>query len=116
MKKLILLFTCILFISGCYDYKELKDIDIITGVGVDYEDGKYKVTLEVLKATAKDNKEEQNTILIDASDEVFSKAFESTYTKFDKQPYFSQLKLLLISEDVAKDPGIQELTDFILRT
>ena len=116
MKKIILLIICILFISGCYDYKELKDIDIITGIGVDYEEGKYKVTLEILEATAKDNKEEQNTILIESSDEIFSKAFEGTYTKLSKQSYFSQLKLLLISEEVAKNPGIQELTDFILRT
>ena len=35
MKKLILLFTCILFISGCYDYKELKDSSVLDKLNFD---------------------------------------------------------------------------------
>ena len=116
MKKCLLLLISILLLTGCYDYKELKDIDVITGVGIDYEDGEYVVTLEILRATTSGDKPEMNTVLIKSEDEVFSNAFESNYTKISKLPYFSHLQLIVVSEEVAKEKGLQEIMDFLLRT
>lgn len=116
MKKILLLILCIFLLTSCSDYKELKDIDIITGIGVDYEDNEYTVTLEILKSKASGDKEETETVLVSSSDEIFSNAFESNYTKISKDPYFSHLEVLFISEDVCKEKGIQEIADFLLRT
>lgn len=116
MKKFLLLIISIFLLTGCYDYKELKDIDVITGVGIDYEDGEYVVTLEILRATASGDKQELKTVLVQSEDEVFSKAFETNYTKISKLTYFSHLQLIVVSEEVAQEKGMQEIIDFLLRT
>ena len=40
MKKIIVLLIVILVISGCYDYKEIDDIGLISGILIDYKDNK----------------------------------------------------------------------------
>ncbi len=45
MKKRLLIFPVIfiqlLFLSGCWDYKELDDQSIVAGMAIDYMDGCY---------------------------------------------------------------------------
>ena len=41
MKKIILIIFIVL-LTGCYDYRELNDIAIISGVGISKEDNEYK--------------------------------------------------------------------------
>lgn len=115
MKKILLLLFIILF-TGCYDYKELKNIDIITGIAVDYEDDEYTVTMEILKIEANGDNTEEKPKLISSTDEIFSKAFETNYSQISKDPYFSHLELLVLSEDLCKNKGIEEIADFFLRT
>ena len=55
MKKIILIIT-LFFLTGCYDYKEINDLAIISAIGVDYQNDEYIITLEVLNdQTDKDN-------------------------------------------------------------
>lgn len=47
-KKIILLLPVLLstvFLTGCWDYIDIEDKSILTGVGVDYSSGKYKITV-----------------------------------------------------------------------
>ena len=46
MKKILLVLMC-LMMCGCYDYKELNQISIIGGIGIDY-DNEYIVSLEII--------------------------------------------------------------------
>ena len=50
MKRLIIIFSLVLILSGCYDYRELNDMSVVTGIGIDYKDDKYIVNLEVTKS------------------------------------------------------------------
>lgn len=115
MKRIIILIICLL-LCGCYDYKELNSIDIITGVGIDYIDGEYKVTLEILNAIDKDNNSKEDiTSLVSSSDEIFSKAVEDNYNKLTNEAYFSHLEVMVINEEAAK-LGIKDIADYILRS
>ena len=38
MKKIIILITSILLLTGCYDNIELNQMYIVTGIGIDYQD------------------------------------------------------------------------------
>ena len=48
MKKLLILLIIPFILSGCYDYNELNDLAIISGIGIDYENEEYIVTYEIL--------------------------------------------------------------------
>ncbi|MGM9834545.1 MAG: Ger(x)C family spore germination protein [Bacilli bacterium] len=115
MKKIFLFLAC-LILCGCYDYKELKDIALITGVGVDYKDGEYSITLEILTPTPKEAGDTEKTRLVSNSGKTFSDAFKHTYKELGKVPNFSQLQMIFISESTAKDIGLQEIFDDLFRS
>ena len=57
MKKIIFIIGIVLLISGCYDYRELNDMSIVSGIGIDYVDNQYKVIFEKARNNKKTGKE-----------------------------------------------------------
>lgn len=117
MKKIIIiLITCIL-VSGCYDYREVNDLAIISGIGVDYKDDEYKVTLEILNTVKNEANSTvvQKTTMVEASDENFAQAMNYAIKKIEKNAYFSHLQILLLSKEVAEH-GISDIADYLFRS
>ena len=56
MKKIILLIPLLCLLTGCYNYRELNDLAIISGVSVSKDKNTYKITTEVVNP-----KKEQDT-------------------------------------------------------
>ncbi len=111
MKKLLLIILIIL-LTGCYDYKELNDIAIISGIGISKENDEYRVIYEVINTEA--NKESNNDIKkynVEAQDKNLSNAISKANEALAKQPYFEQIKVLLITKDV----NILDISDYIFR-
>lgn len=111
MKKLVLIILIIL-LTGCYDYKELNDIAIISGIGISKENDEYRVIYEVINTKA--NKESNNDIKkynVEAQDKNLSNAISKANEALAKQPYFEQIKVLLITKDV----NILDISDYIFR-
>ena len=51
MKKLGILLVMLSFLlTGCVRIPSLQDMAVVQGVGVDYEDGEYQLTLQVFSA------------------------------------------------------------------
>ena len=48
MKKILVIILTLLFCTGCFDYKEINDLAIISAIGIDYENDEYIITLEIL--------------------------------------------------------------------
>ena len=55
MKKIILITLLLFFTTGCYDYMELNDLSIISGIAIDKVEDKYKVTFEILNDQKSNN-------------------------------------------------------------
>jgi len=114
MKKLLILFSIIFLLTGCYDNIELDDLAIITGVGIDYKDDNFYLTYEILS----DTKTEQNTSLlsytVSGSGNSISEAFINTNYKVSKKAYFAHLKVVVISEEIING-HFNEISDYILR-
>ncbi len=114
MKKIILLLAC-LFLCGCYDYKELNQIAIIGGIGIDYNE-EYIVSLEIIndKKTSEGDSDTIKTAVITGRGKGFVDAFNDAIIKVDRDPYFYQMQVLLLSEEAATK-GISEIFDYLLR-
>jgi len=114
MKKILILITVVLLLTGCYDNIELDDLAIITGVGIDYKDDEFYLTYEILS----DTKTEENTALlsytVSGSGKSISEAFINTNYKVSKKSYFAHLKVVVISEEIING-HFNEITDYILR-
>ena len=116
MKKIILVIL-LLLTTGCYDFKELNSLAIIEAIGVDYQDNEYIVTFEILNDKKLENTNidtARKTTLVTTKDKQFVKAFEDAIKATPKDAYFYQLKLLLITEDLASH-GIGDIADYLLR-
>lgn len=115
-KIFILLLLC-LFLCGCGNYRELNQIAIITGVGIDKKDDEYEVSLLIANAqkseTTSKEGESQPTVysgkgksLVEATKEVDRKT--------PKQLYFGHINVVLISEEIAEE-GFLNVADWLLR-
>lgn len=115
MKKIFILFTLILFLGGCSDYKEVNEMAIISGIGLDYNENGFAVTLEVLneKVDKKDGK--ISTYTRTAQDKSIAIALEKAADLLSHRAYYSHIKLVVISESVAKN-HLQEIADFFIRS
>ena len=116
MKKIFFLIIFIFFLTGCYDYQELNSRAIVSGIGIDYKEDEFEVTLEILN-TKKSESEQENTektYYVVGSGKTIAEAILTANLKVSKDPYYSHLKVMVISEDVAKGK-LQEIVDYLLR-
>lgn len=114
-KKLLLLLFFLLFLTGCYDYKEVSDLAFITAVGVDYEDDEYEITIEIVKNKSSDQGQNETTAFNEsAKGQTITKAFDELSFKMVSYPYYYHLKVLAISENVAKTK-IKDIIDYTTR-
>ena len=114
MKKIILLIVVILFISGCYDYRELNNMAVIDGIAIDYKENNYIVKLEVVKSKKGKDGNEIKTEVLEASDEVLAQAFYKATKRSSNEVYLGHVSLLVLSEELARN-GINDVIDYVLR-
>lgn len=114
MKKIILLFICCFCLSGCFDYKELNDMSIVNGIGIDYKDGEYVVYLEINNSVKKNGDSELVTEIIEGSNKNIALAYNEAIQSSSKVLYAEHVNLLLLSKEIA-NKGIGEIIDFLLR-
>ena len=115
MKKLITLFGCLILCSACFNYIEINDLVLINGIGIDYKDGKFHVSVEALyqnKENSDSNFEwgQVSEVMADS----LSDAFNRLSLKLQKNPYYAHLKILIISEEIARN-HFNDLIDYYLR-
>lgn len=113
MKKVLLILICFC-LTGCFDYKELDDLAYISAYGLDYQNGAYLLTLEVL-----DNKKESDSIkekayTISGYGKTILEAYSDATSKLAKTSFLSHATLLIVSTNFAKQSFL-ETEDFILR-
>jgi spore germination protein KC len=117
MKKILLILPLFLLFCGCADYKELNSIAITTGLSIDLDDGKYKVSVLIANSQKADesNKEgDSGNTVYDGTGKTISEALKRIDTKIPKQLYFGHLAVVVVSKDVA-EKGLNNVADFLFR-
>lgn len=115
MKKLFLIAIILFGITGCYDYQELDNRAIIVGIAIDYEEEKFIVNYEILdsKKSGKDS-EEIKGYLVEGTGESIVDAIHDASDKLAKESYFSHVKVIIISEEMAQEK-LLDVVDYTLR-
>lgn len=114
MKKITLLVCFILLLSGCYDYRELNDMSIVSGIGIDYVDSEYHVSLEITNSSKDGSSTEIETVIVTGKDSNISEAFNKAKNMSDKDVYLEHIELLVVGESLAKK-GLNDCLDYIIR-
>ncbi len=114
MIKTIILLIIILLSTGCYDYSELNELAIITGISIDYKDD-YEVTYEILSTKKSSEEESDNkSYYISGRGNSLGEAVIDTNEKLSLVPNMSHIKTIIIDEKIANEK-LQETVDYIIR-
>lgn len=114
MKKIILIIIFTLFTTGCYDYIELNDLSIISGIGIDKENDEYKITYEIL-SEQKSSQESQNALIVEGTGKTIAEAFNNATKEVPKLAFYPHLKVVVLSEELANEK-MYDFIDYILRS
>lgn len=102
--------------SGC-NVTQLHERMIVQGIGVDYTEGSYVVTMHVFDAVSAGQGSEGGTdevqVLTAQGDSVLD-AFTSITRQAGHEPLYSQNLVLILGEEVAKE-GLEQVLDFFIR-
>ena len=116
MKKILLLLL-ILLLTGCYNYRELNDLAIVSAIGIDYKDNNFEVSIQIVnpkKQQDSSSANEPDFIIYKSKAKTLQEAFRNVVDTSPNRIYGSHLEILIISEEIAKN-HMDKLFDFFAR-
>ena len=116
MKKLLIV-PLILLLTGCWNYRELNQLAITTGIAVDKENDNYKITIMIAnskKNSGSDGSITPSAAVYDGTGNTIYEAFKDTSLSVSKQIYLSHIDVLVLSEEIAKN-NLTDVIDFLFR-
>jgi spore germination protein KC len=121
MRKIIQMSFVIIFITitltGCWSARELTDLAIATALGIDYEDGQFKVTAQIINPDEIAGKTLTSRTAVSAYTTTGNTVFEAVRkltTIAPRKIYLAHIRIIVFGEAFAKK-GIAESLDFISR-
>ena len=117
MRKILLVVIILITLTGCYNYRELNDLAIVSAISVSKVDEKYNVIVQVVKPKKEQdtsNINQPNFITFKSKGETLQEAFRLIVKESPKKIYGAQMQVLLLDESVAKD-DLSDILDFFAR-
>lgn len=117
MKKKIIFLLIIISIfslTGC-SYKEINNLALVSAVGIDYEDNKYKVSAQVMDLQKESNDTtKESAVLYEGEGKTLLDAFKNINLQYPNTLYLGHLELLILGPGVIEN-GLNDIFDFFLR-
>lgn len=125
MRRKFLIFLLVLTIctlSGCWDRNELEDLGVVTGLGIEQaSQGKIRIIIQTLNTAAVSRtsgrglefeKAYRNSV---AEGDTLVDAFDQLRKIISTKRFLSHTEVFIISEELARDRGMQDILDFMER-
>lgn len=116
VKFLLILFLC-LVCSGCWNYNELNELAIVTGMGIDKTEDGIKVSLMISnsQSTQGSTREgEAQTTVFSGTGKNITEALEEIDVQNPRNLYLGHLSVAVVDEEIARE-DISIITDALLR-
>lgn len=117
--KYLIIILIPLFLSGCYNYRELNDLGITTAVSIDYD--KDKNSFNVIAQLINPVKQQDATssgepvfVSFQSEGKTIQEAFRLIILDSPKQLYGSHLQIVILSEEAVQSK-LPEILDFFIR-
>lgn len=111
---LILIFPVVFFAFGIKKQNELHEKLTIQGIGVDFDENKYKITVQAYDYKNPKDKNEPRIRILECMGETISEALESLKNSTGLYPFYSQNKIIIFGSNLAKN-GLKNSIDFFTR-
>jgi len=117
-RQLLLLIVLLLLLTGCWNRRELNDLGIAVGLGLDKVGKQYQVSAQVVDpaevAAKKGASARTPVILFRASGNTIAEALRKLTTESPRRIYVAHLRMLVIGESLARE-GMGKALDFLSR-
>lgn len=104
-------------LSGCWNYRGLNEITIVSGMAIDKDESgeNYKLTFETvdLSKPSKDNGM-QSKIIESEGKTLLDAARNARKIPLDRL-YFGNMPIVIVSQKIAREDGISDIIDWLLR-
>lgn len=110
---------CILFLSGCWDKRELTDLAVISAIGIDRtDDGKYVLHFQIINPgnvagglQGGGASDRPPVSVYSVSGDNLTEALRKGSMKVSRRLYFAHTNLVVFSEKLAKEEGLNFILD-----
>lgn len=115
MKKafvIVITLFILLLSSGCYNYKEINEMAIVSSIGIDKDDknDKYIVSAQIMNSKESEDSEDSQIIVYTKEGDTIHEALRNVTLESPRKLYGNHLSKIVLSEEVAKE-GIDNVLD-----
>lgn len=114
IKLIIILIVLAITLTGC-SYTELNKLAIVSALGIDYVDGEYEITAQVMDVKKLDTGAEENSIIYEAKGKTIGKAIRNLSEKYPKTVYLGHVEIIILGKETAEEK-ISDIFDYVMRS
>ena len=116
MKKVILLIFLTFICTGCYNYKELNELGIVSAMGISKVGDLYNLDIQLLNVldSEKSGLNKSPITVISGQGETIFEAARSMNKKTSKVFFLADVDYVFLDQSVLND-GLDEIMDFLVR-
>ena len=116
MKKVILLIFLTFICTGCYNYKELNELGIVSAMGINKDGDLYNLDIQLLNVldSEKSGLNKSPITVISGQGETIFEAARSMNKKTSKVFFLADVDYVFLDQSVLND-GLDEIMDFLIR-
>ncbi|WP_425449277.1 Ger(x)C family spore germination protein [Dethiothermospora halolimnae] len=108
ISKTLVILLLVLFLSGCWDYKDVDKRSIVIGIGIERIDNKIEFSTEVAKLKAQIGKKDKRAEITNVyTDAAYGNTFEEAREDYDaRRPYPTFLgatRVVIFGTNIAKE-------------
>lgn len=120
--KIILLFPLLLLLGGCWDSDENERMFYVHAVGIDYENGEYKVYVQIINfinvaKSEQPTSDEIQSVVNSETGKTVDDAIFKLYNSIDEKVYWGHLTFIVFTEEALKNnvlnPSLNLFTRYI---
>ena len=118
--KVLIIVVMLFLLVGCWNIEESDRLDYVHGIGIDYEDGKIKIYLQIVNLgnlgtpDVASTGENQVTIAHASAEDINSAVFE-IYRSAQMRLYWGHTTFIIISEAALEHNKLKEVLDLVNR-
>lgn len=114
IKIIILLIITTITLTGC-SYTELNKLAIVSALGIDYKNGQYELTAQVMDIKKQDTGTKEKSIIYETKGETIGKAIRNLSEKYPKTVYLGHVEIIILGKETAEEK-INDIFDYVMRS
>ncbi len=117
MKKMIFIIPIIFLLTGCYNYREINELAIVSGVSISKVGDEIELTTEVInpkKEQDASSGEEPEFIIYTSRAKSVQEAIRKMIKESPRKMYGAHIEILVIDEGIARE-DLMDILDFFAR-